>query len=73
MVNVISAYAPQVGCEGNEKEEFWPYIELYKGCTGVQDCRCDHGDDEVDFVHRRLKLFLLQVCLLSFGRDLDIS
>ena len=32
IVNVISAYAPQVGCEGNEKEEFWTDMdELVRG------------------------------------------
>ncbi|KAJ8369492.1 hypothetical protein SKAU_G00095200 [Synaphobranchus kaupii] len=27
MVNVISAYAPQVGCEMEEKEEFWSVLD----------------------------------------------
>ena len=32
------------------------YVELYKGCAGVYDCRCDHGDDEDDIFHGRLEL-----------------
>ena len=32
------------------------YVEMYKGCAGVYDCRCDHGDDEDDLFHGRLEL-----------------
>ena len=27
MMNVISAYAPQVGCEMEEKEDFWSELD----------------------------------------------
>ena len=30
VVNVICAYAPQVGCEDEEKETFWRQMEHWK-------------------------------------------
>ena len=37
LFNVISAYAPQVGCNTEEKEEFWN--ELMKKCRRYQEQR----------------------------------
>ncbi|KAF7697328.1 hypothetical protein HF521_005746, partial [Silurus meridionalis] len=36
MINVISAYAPQIGCELEEKEKFWS--ELDEVMESVQGC-----------------------------------
>ena len=58
MVNVISAYAPQVGCELEEKEDFWNDLDemesVYQG-EGVLTradlnghvCEGNRGDEEI--------------------------
>ena len=38
MVNAISAYAPQVGCELEEKEDFWNDLDEMVVCTREKKC-----------------------------------
>ena len=39
MVNVISAYAPQVGCELGEKEDFWNDLdEMVESVAREKEC-----------------------------------
>ncbi|KAI5623399.1 hypothetical protein C0J50_17186 [Silurus asotus] len=68
IINVISAYAPQVGCEMEEKEKFWSELD-FNGHVGVGN----RGDEDVmgryDFKGRNVE----RQMVVDFAKRMEMA